>query len=280
MNIIIQIILIIIALIMIYNLKNIIKLLFFKQNYKEGLFGEIKNKKLSSKIPPPFPNGWYSILHSHELQKLEKKYVSAIGENFVVYRGENNVCVVLNAYCPHLGANLGIGGSVEGNSIKCAFHGWKFNENGECTEIAYSDCTSLPKNKIKKWVNIEQNGSILVWYHMDEEMPTWYPENEKVEKMYFEGILEQEASCHIQEIPENGADIAHFGTVHKNGIVLPSLLEHKWEGNWEPQSDGNSHKTKIVVKERTYLFGKIYVPYSYVETHIEQIGPSLVIKNI
>jgi hypothetical protein len=35
-----------------------------------------------------------------------------------------------------------------------------------------------------------------------------------------------------------------------------------------------------VVKERTYLFGKIYVPYSYVETHIEQIGPSLVIKNI
>jgi len=45
----------------------------------------------------------------------------------------------MDAYCPHLGANLGVGGLVRGDCIECPFHLWKFRGiDGECVNIPYS----------------------------------------------------------------------------------------------------------------------------------------------
>ena len=44
----------------------------------------------------------------------------------VLYRGEDGKAVVLDGYCPHLGAHLGIGGVVRNNGIVCPFHGSVF----------------------------------------------------------------------------------------------------------------------------------------------------------
>ena len=47
---------------------------------------------------------------------------------------------IVDAYCPHLGANLGVGGHVRGNCIECPFHGWRFDgETGQCVSIPYTD---------------------------------------------------------------------------------------------------------------------------------------------
>lgn len=46
---------------------------------------------------------------------------------------------VVDAFCPHLGANLAIDGKVEKDCITCPFHGWSFQgESGKCVNIAYS----------------------------------------------------------------------------------------------------------------------------------------------
>jgi len=58
----------------------------------------------------------------------------------VVWRGESGKVYVADAYCPHLGAHLGVGGEVAGECIKCPFHGWAFEgDNGQYTDIPYSD---------------------------------------------------------------------------------------------------------------------------------------------
>jgi hypothetical protein len=65
-------------------------------------------RKIGSKIPPPFPNGWYGIATSDEIRRGRAKNVECLGEHFVVFRGSSSDEVfVLDAYCPHLGANLG-----------------------------------------------------------------------------------------------------------------------------------------------------------------------------
>lgn len=47
---------------------------------------------------------------------------------------------IVDAYCPHLGANLGVGGRVHGNCIECPFHGWQFDgETGQCVKIPYAE---------------------------------------------------------------------------------------------------------------------------------------------
>ena len=50
----------------------------------------------------------------------------------------DGVVGVLDAFCPHLGAHLGMGGTVEGNALRCPFHGWEFATSGACTAIPYA----------------------------------------------------------------------------------------------------------------------------------------------
>lgn len=56
------------------------------------------------------------------------------GQNLVVYRGEDGIVYALDAYCLHMGANLGVGGEVVNNNcIQCPFHGWLYDgKTGHC----------------------------------------------------------------------------------------------------------------------------------------------------
>lgn len=90
-----------------------------------------KSRKLGD-FPPPFPNGWFHVCSSYELPRAGVKSVTFMGQEIVVFRSSLDDTVgVVDAYCPHLGAHLGAGGTVEGNCIKCPFHGWKFDTDGK-----------------------------------------------------------------------------------------------------------------------------------------------------
>ena len=63
-----------------------------------------------------------------------------LGQNLAVFRDDKGYPHALDAYCPHLGAHLAVGGQVFGNCIECPFHGWRFRgDDGKCTYIPYSD---------------------------------------------------------------------------------------------------------------------------------------------
>lgn len=95
----------------------------------------------TKELPPPYPNGWYSLIESSQLKPGESKSLSALGEQFVVFRTLDYSVFVLDAYCPHMGANLGVGGRVIGDTIECPFHQWRFRgSDGKCINIPYSTC--------------------------------------------------------------------------------------------------------------------------------------------
>lgn len=60
--------------------------------------------------------------------------------------------------------------------------------------------------KIHKWTCKEANGLIFVWYHAENEDPWEIPIIE-TDGMWLQGSNEFMVQCHIQDIPENGADI-------------------------------------------------------------------------
>ena len=66
----------------------------------------------------PFPNGWFQIAYSDELQPGDVIPVHAVGKHLVLFRTESGAPNVLDAYCPHLGAHLGYGGLIEGEVIR------------------------------------------------------------------------------------------------------------------------------------------------------------------
>ncbi|EMP26548.1 3-ketosteroid-9-alpha-hydroxylase oxygenase subunit, partial [Chelonia mydas] len=211
------------------------------------------------------------------------------GEQVAVFRALDGQVYVVDAYCPHLGANLAAGGRVIGNCIECPFHGWQFRgEDGKCTTIPYTE--KVPDfAKIKTWPSCEINGIILVWYHCDGVDPEWaVPEQEEItsKEWVYRGHTEHFVNAHIQEIPENAADFAHLTFLHEpvfmSGVDLRythsklwESMKHCWKAEWQPEPEPNKHCSQLVVKHSLTVFGK---PFSLMDFTVRarQVGPGLV----
>lgn len=166
-----------------------------------------------------FPRGWFVIGFANEYKPGDVKSMTYFGKRLVCFRGENGQIAVLDAYCPHLGMDLGKG-KVKQNSIECPFHQWRFDQDGKCIEIPY--CQDIPKRAASgdwsnKWLVQEKNGLIFIWFDPKGgppsfEIPTW-PECSSDEWTYWEHSLVH-IKTHSREIVENVVDIAHFAPVH------------------------------------------------------------------
>jgi nitrite reductase/ring-hydroxylating ferredoxin subunit len=167
----------------------------------------------------PIPNGWFAVEFSRELREGDVKPIHYCGEDLVLFRTRSGQAKVLDAFCPHLGAHLGYGGRVMGETVRCPFHAWQFDgTSGECTHIPYAE--RVPVNaKTRAWDVQEKNGFIWIWYHSEGESPTWdFPQfpafegadEEWCEPRTFETVLD----AHIQDTHENNNDPVHFHYVH------------------------------------------------------------------
>ena len=98
-------------------------------------------------------------------------------------------------------------------------------------------------------MSAEVNGYIYAWYHAENEEPWELPYDPRIgDEMVFHGGNVLWVNCHIQEIPENGADAAHLASVHGDTVLsggetgqrssLWSLCgDHGWEANWRQHPD-------------------------------------------
>lgn len=171
------------------------------------------------------PNGWYRVANSDYVKKGECKLVNYFGLELVVFRGNDGHVGVLDAHCPHLGANLGVEGRVVGNNIQCPFHHWEFDSEGTCQKIPYCDKAPQAANT-GAWVCVEKYGMIMIWYHAtSREKPDYdpisIPELDNAENFSHYGSYEYEnIGMNIQDFAENSVDYQHFQPLHGN-MSLP-----------------------------------------------------------
>ena len=79
---------------------------------KRDVINEVRRRRKYGELPPVYPNGWFGLLRSEHLPVGGSTSVNALGQNFAVFRDEEGVVHILDAYCAHLGANLAVGGKV------------------------------------------------------------------------------------------------------------------------------------------------------------------------
>lgn len=182
--------------------------------------------------PFPVPFGWFQVAWSSELNIGDVKPLMYFGRHLAMWRDNDGVAHVNDAFCPHLGAHFGHGGSVDGNELVCPFHGWRFDEHGKNTMIPYSDRTN-GKACIPTYPTVERNGLIMCWYHPEGAEPQWdipvVEEFNDTENFTVVQTREYEIKAPWQELAENGVDAAHFRYVH-NTEEVPELQSYEADG--------------------------------------------------
>ncbi len=180
-----------------------------------------------------YPRGWFTVAWSSELPVGTVKPLVYFGKQLVLFRTEAGAATVLDAHCPHLGAHLGYGGKVQGESLICPFHAWRYDTTGQCIEIPYATKVP-PRAQTACWPLVEKNGVIMVWYDADKAPPAWdvpeVPFYMQDDWFREEAHAHWQIRSHIQELVENAVDQSHFLSVHS----LPSAQVYNM------QSDGHA----------------------------------------
>jgi nitrite reductase/ring-hydroxylating ferredoxin subunit len=207
-----------------------------------------------------FPTGWFVVAFSRDLKPGAVKAIRNFGRELVIFRTESGKAVVADPYCPHLGAHLGFGGAVEGETIRCPFHFWKFEAaGGRCIEVPFAP--PPPKARINVWPTIERNDVIMVWHDLAGRAPLWeMPEFEPTEDpsladfALFEGIR-----AHTQEILENGADWLHFYTVHATRRLFGQPEPYRTEPHVMAYSYETKAETPDTMPHLGHFHGEVWL---------------------
>lgn len=173
--------------------------------------------------PHPYPSGWYRLASTDSLRRGEIRYIECLGGQYVVWREEDGDAVhVLDAHCPHLGANFALG-RVRADCIECPFHRWRFTGTGRVAHIPYSD--RLPQRTASRSYPVREDyGQIFLFHSNDDttrndaaqppyELPK-FPELDNGRMVYRGQHDAGRVGMHIIEFAENTADTAHFQPLH------------------------------------------------------------------
>ncbi|TFH22636.1 MAG: Rieske (2Fe-2S) protein [Myxococcales bacterium] len=185
---------------------------------------------MKREFPFPLPYSWFQLAYSEELGPGEVKPVRYFGRDLVMFRTERGRAQAFDAFCPHLGAHLGYGGSVVGETLRCPFHAWRYDCSGACVEIPYAKRIP-PAAHMKTYPTIERNGMIMAWYHPSGEAPRWeIPEIEELSSEDWTTPVRREwtVRSQTQELAENTVDQAHFRYVHGTNTVASTEID--WDG--------------------------------------------------
>ena len=214
----------------------------------------------------PFPNGWFVLLKSDELSKGQLITKRFAGKDVVAFHTKSGKACIVDAYCPHMGAHFGHGGDVQGETIRCPFHHFCFDSEGQCVKTGY-DTKPPAKAVLKTYYVREKNGFILIWHHIKNELPDWeVPDTDDKdwsEIMTSDFLL----NSHPQETTENSVDIGHFTIVHKYTDV-EELSELKAEGPYL--------NAKYAFSRDAGFVGKATMMRAHIDIHVHGLGYSFV----
>lgn len=143
------------------------------------------------------------------------KPIRIMGEDYVIFRTESGVAQVTARGCPHRGAPMHLGW-VEGEEIRCVYHGWKFDCAGRCTEQPAEEPGYNEKVRIRTWPTAEHMG--LIFAYFGEGEPPHFPPFPEPEG---EGVIEirpaTDAPCNYLQCFENSMDEVHVAFTHAPG---------------------------------------------------------------
>ncbi|WP_017728403.1 aromatic ring-hydroxylating dioxygenase subunit alpha [Halalkalibacterium ligniniphilum] len=178
-----------------------------------------QNKKITQ-VGPGTPMGnvlrhyWYPVAATSEMENKYTKKVRLLGEDLVLFRDKSNNLGLVQERCPHRGVSLATGFPDE-EGIRCPYHGWCFDNKGNCTDQPNEPETSTFKNRVKINAYEVQELGGLIWGYLGPKPAPLLPK--------FDGFVAENAIRMIGhatlpvnwvQVMENSLDPAHTEWLH------------------------------------------------------------------
>jgi phenylpropionate dioxygenase-like ring-hydroxylating dioxygenase large terminal subunit len=164
-----------------------------------------------------FRRFWLPALLSDELPgpDCEPVRLRLLGEDLLAWKDTNGRIAIVDAFCPHRSAPLFFGRNEE-CGLRCVYHGWKFDVDGNCVELPNATEGETFKERVKLRSYPVQDKAGMVWIYMGppERIPPlpgfeWLdvPAEQRYVFKYF-------MNCNYLQTLENEFDTTHSSFLH------------------------------------------------------------------
>jgi phthalate 4,5-dioxygenase len=193
-----------------------------------------EQNELLTRTGPGTPMGqlfrcyWTPVLLASELPENDcpPVRVKVLSERLVAFRDSLGRYGLIDEFCPHRGASLWFGRNEE-CGLRCPYHGWKFDVNGQCLEVPSEPEASgfAKKIKLKSYPLIERGG--VLWTYMGPPelkppLPEWEFAMVPVAQRFVSKRLQE---CNWLQAMEGGIDSSHVSFLHRGSISSDPLFK-------------------------------------------------------
>jgi nitrite reductase/ring-hydroxylating ferredoxin subunit len=191
--------------------------------------------------PHVITEGWYPVCKSSELKSEQAKSFAILKQRIVIYRAKSLAVNAMDAFCPHIGADLG-NGLVVGERLQCLFHKWEFNSAGKLVALPCQDNTKIPdRSDLQAYPTEEKYGFIWVYAGVNANYAVPSPPGigGELSSLYVKRI---KLKVHQHVLMSNAVDLSHFKTLHKLDAKFDYEVETESEGifRWDMQITTNN----------------------------------------
>jgi 5,5'-dehydrodivanillate O-demethylase len=159
---------------------------------------------------------WQPIFVADRVRAGEAFHVRVMSQDLTLYRGESGDIHAIAGHCAHRGTQLSTG-YVEGDCLRCLYHGWKYDASGQCVEQpaepggGFADKIRIASYPVREYLG-------LVFAYLGEGEPPPLPRYREFEADGDTDLLfadEYSRACNYFQNVENGVDEAHLPFTHR-----------------------------------------------------------------
>lgn len=182
-----------------------------------------EDNDILTRVGPGTPMGefmrrfWTPALLSKELSEPDGEPVPVrlLGEDLIAFRNTDGKVGLLDRYCPHRRASLFFGRNEE-CGLRCVYHGWKFDIEGNCLDMPSEPPATDFKHKVKLTAYPTEEHGGVIWAYMGPkdkmgEVPDFewmhVPENYRYQSHWHQ-------PCNYAQAVEGEIDSAHVSFLH------------------------------------------------------------------
>ncbi len=165
-------------------------------------------------------NYWLAFaLSSHLVAGDAPLPVRLLGENYIAFRAEDGRVGFLDELCPHRRASLALG-RIEGNGVRCIYHGWKIDVSGCVVETPtqVSRPMQFAANVRVGHFPVHEAGG-LAWVWLGGADTPGFPDlpfaGEGREGPVYSWMTSSRVPCNWLQGVEGTIDSAHVGVLHQ-----------------------------------------------------------------